>query len=367
MSDTPGPESGSLVPAPERSLAHPGGGLASRGLTLAAELLARPVLAGPPGEISCLRGHTDCVLSVAFSPDERFALSGSWDRTLRVWELATGREVRRLEGHEHRVSSVAFSPDGRLALSGSWDGTARVWHWERGSEVARFGEARSGMVQCVACSPDGRHAAWGGSQASFGLCDVLACREIRRFAVPAGPVRTLKFSLDGSRLVSGSGHVDLSGQGRDQGAVCLWNVQTGARLWGWVDAKEPVLSVDLSADGRFGFSSTGSPARSRLNITRVWEVESGDEIARYEAHRQPVFSGAFFPDARHLLLGSRDRTLRLWDTGAGAELHRFEGHEDAVYSVAVSPDGRLALSGSGDGTVRLWRLPPIASLDAQDR
>jgi WD40 repeat protein len=296
---------------------------------------------------------------VAFSPDGRLAASGSWDHTARIWELESGREVRRFEGHSHRISSVAFSADGRQVFSGSWDGTARLWDCDSGAELARFGKEGTGMVHYVAISPDGRHAAWGGSPPTFPLCDLATGEEVRRFEVPVGPVRSLKFSPDGLRLLSGSGQVVLSGEGRDNGTVCLWDVPGGKRLWGWADATEPVLSVAIDAAGILGFSSTGWPSRSRLNVTRVWDLESGRETGRYEAHRQPVFSGAFLPDGRHALLGSRDRLLRLWDLGEQREVHRFEGHTDAVYSVAVSPDGRFALSGSGDRTVRYWRLPGI--------
>lgn len=362
MSEEAGQEPGSIVPAGERSLATLPGGLAARGLALASNLLSQPVPPVAPGEVRCFRGHGDCVMSVTFSPDGRLGLSGSWDGTVRIWDLESGQEVRRIEGHSHRVSSVACSPDGRLAISGSWDGTARVWELDTGEEAARFGAEGAEMVHCVALSPDGRLAALGGALSSFALCDLGSGEEIRRCEVPVGPVRSLKFSPDGALLLSGSGHVVLSGEGWDNGALCLWEVETGKRLWGWADSTEPVLSVALSADGTRAFSCTGWPARSRLNITYLWDIESGREISRYEAHRQPVFSGALLADGRHLLLGSRDRSLRLWDAQEQREVHRFEGHTDAVFSVALSPDPRFALTGSGDRTMRLWRLPLVGEM-----
>jgi WD40 repeat protein len=357
VSEAEPPEASGLVPAGERSLVGSPGGLAARGLALAAELSAQPLTAGPPGELRCFRGHSDCVVSVALSPDGQFALTGGWDRTVRVWELPSGREVRRIDGHGDRVSSVACSPGGRELISGSWDGTARVWDRETGEETARFGESGAGMVHCVAFSPDGRHVAWGSSLPDFALCDAAAGRELRRCDTPVGAVRSLKFSPDGRRILSGSGRLDLAGEGRESGALCLWDAQNGERLWGWAGAVDPVLAVAFSTDGSLALSSTGRPARSRLNVTQVWEVGSGREVGRYEAHRQPVFSGVFLPNARFLLLGGRDRLLRLWDTEEQREVHRLHGHTDAVFSVAVAADGRFALSGSGDGTARLWRLP----------
>ena len=79
-------------------------------------------------EIRSFAGHTGEVSSVAFSPDGRFALSGSWDHTVRLWDVATGKEIRTFAGHTGRVNSVAFSPDGRFALSGSDDHTVRLWN-----------------------------------------------------------------------------------------------------------------------------------------------------------------------------------------------------------------------------------------------
>jgi FOG: WD40 repeat len=143
------------------------------------------------------------VLSVAFSPDGRYALSGSADDTLRLWDAATGREVRRFEGHTERVRSVAFSPDGRYALSGSDDSTVRLWDAATGREVRCF-EGHTERVRSVAFSPDGRYALSGTNNKTVHLWDVATGQEIRRFEGHTAIVNSVVFSPDGRYALSGS-------------------------------------------------------------------------------------------------------------------------------------------------------------------
>ena len=126
------------------------------------------------------RGIADWVWSVAFSPDGRYVLSGSSDKTLRLWEVATGKELRRFEGHSGRVCSVAFSPDGRYVLSGSRDKTIRLWEVATGKELRRF-EGHSSWVISVAFSPDGRYILSGSEDRTLRLWEVATGKELRRF------------------------------------------------------------------------------------------------------------------------------------------------------------------------------------------
>ncbi len=106
-------------------------------------------------------GHSGEVSSVAFSPDGKTALSGNGVGTASLWDLATGREIRKFEGHADAVGSVAFSPDGRTALSGSWDDhTVRLWDLATGREIRKL-EGHSNGVTSVAFSPDGKTALSG--------------------------------------------------------------------------------------------------------------------------------------------------------------------------------------------------------------
>ncbi len=108
-------------------------------------------------EVFVQLGHSSSVISVAFSPDGKLALSGSEDNTLKLWEVASGRELRTFKGHSNSVLSVAFSPDGELALSGSWDSTIRLWNIQTGKEVAKMVGFENG--EWVIITPEGYYNA----------------------------------------------------------------------------------------------------------------------------------------------------------------------------------------------------------------
>jgi WD40 repeat protein len=132
-------------------------------------------------EIGVLRGHEKSVLSVAFSPDGRTLATGSSDNTARLWEVGSGKEIRVLRGQSD-VASVAFSPDGRTLATGSRDETARLWEVASGTEIATL--RGQSDVASVAFSPDGRTLATGSGDKTArlwgleqGLAD-LACARV---------------------------------------------------------------------------------------------------------------------------------------------------------------------------------------------
>ncbi len=288
-----------------------------------------------PALIRTFKGHSDRVMSVAFSPDGRYALSGSNDCTLKLWEVATGRLIRTFEGwteatikgHRGIVDAVAFSPDGRYALSGSNDKTLKLWEVATGRLIRTF-EGHKGNVRSVAFSPDGRNALSGSWDETLKLWDVATGRLIRtiesEYFEKVGWYKELVgHSWDVySVAFSPGGHYALSGSL----GLKLWEVSTGK---------------EIRTFGRYALGCLG---------LKIWEGSTG------EGHRGEVFSVAFSPDGRYALSGSGDKTLKLWEVSTGSLIQTFEGHSKWVSSVAFSPDGRYALSGSGDSTLKLWEV-----------
>ena len=286
-------------------------------------------------------GHSDAVSSVAISPDGRIALSGSRDKTIKLWDVATGREMKTFAGHSGDVNSVAFSPDGRTALSGSDDKTVKLWDVGTGHELKTF-IGHSWPVHSVAFSPDGRIALSGCLDGTLKLWDIASGREIRTLREDNNDVVTsVAFSPDGHTVISASWGKTIK----------LWNIETGSLIRTFIGHSAEVRSVAFSPDGRTAVSGSDD------KTVKVWDVSSGRLLRTFTGHSEKVESVAVSPDGRTMLSGSGDGIIRLWDIANGHELGTFTGHSNVVESIVFSSDGRTALSGSADDSIKLWDVP----------
>ncbi len=306
-------------------------------LTGSVDKTARLWEASSGRELRRLQGHTSSVESVAFSPDGKLVLTGSHDNTARLWEVSSGRELRRLQGHTLCVESVAFSPDGKLVLTGSRDNTARLWEVSSGRELRRLRDWPPGM-HSVAFSPDGKLVLTGSVDYTASLWEAGSGRELRRLQGHTGWVHGVAFSPDGKLMLTGSA----------DNTARLWEVSSGRELRRLDRHADTVESVAFSPDGKLVLTGSAD------HTARLWEISSGGELRWLKRPAGSVRSVAFSPDGKLVLTGSDDGTVRLWEAGSGRELHRLEGHTGWVHGVAFSPDGKLILTGSADHTARLW-------------
>jgi len=288
-----------------------------------------------------LRGHSGRVWSVALSRDGRLIASASADRSIRLWDAATGDAIAVLTGHEQSVYSVVFSTDGRTLVSGSLDSTIRLWDVRTCKPQGQPLRGASRYVLSVAFSPDD----------NFIVAQYLTAPGIRIWNVTTGeeigaPIESesasvgIAFAPDGSCLALTSGH---------NIRICNWktNQDVAPELSGHANA---VMALSYSPDG-FHIASG-----SRDHTIRIWDVKHSNATAdQLPSHNDNINSVAVSADGSFIVSGSIDGTIRVWNSQTSEmTLPPLVGHRDEVLSVAVSVDGQLIASGSADHTIRLW-------------
>jgi WD40 repeat protein len=284
-----------------------------------------------------LRGHTSGLSAVSWSPDGSRVVTGSEDKTAKVWDVKTGAEGLTLNGHTGEVSAVSWSPDGSRVLTGSLDKTAKVWDAKTGAEVLTLrGHTRE--VLAVSWSPDGSRLVTGSEDKTAKVWDAKTGAEVFTLKGHTNTVLAVLWSPDSSRLLTGSW---------DQTAK-VWDAKTGAEVLALKGHTGEVSAVSWSPDGSRVL--TGSVD----NTAKVWDAKTGAEVLTLKGHTSGLSAVSWSPDESRVLTGSFDTTAKVWDAKTGAEVLTLKGHTDRVLAVSWSPDGSRVLTGSNDKTAKVW-------------
>ena len=259
------------------------------------ESVLRQVYARHEAKLGIMQGHQEWVNHAAFSPDGKLVVTASWDKTARLWEVASGQSLQVLQGHQEWVYHAAFSPDGRLVVTASGDKTARLWDVASGQSLQVL-QGHQEWVYHAAFSPDGRLVVTASWDKTARLWDVVSGQSLQVLQGHQGVVYHAAFSPDGKLVVT--------------------------------------ASEDKTA--------------------RLWDVVSGQSLQVLQGHQEWVYHAAFSPDGKVVVTASWDKTARLWDAASGQSLQVLQGHQGAVSHAAFSPDGKLVVTASWDKTARLW-------------
>jgi uncharacterized protein with WD repeat len=321
-------------------------------VTAAVPPLIRPAGISRPDFVldRTLRGHSSWVTGVAFSSDGQRLASGSWDQTVRLWNVPTGQQLSTVGSKMKEVQALAFSRDGDWLATENSSNTVTLWDARTGREIRTLPSNRplgvlgSNWVYSIAFSPDGRWLASGVDDKTVRLWDVRTGSGIRDLTGLRRSVIYAAFSPDGRWLATGD----------DDKSIRIWEVSTGREIQRLSGHKKPIYAVAFSPNGRWLASASADKS------IKLWDIAAGREIHTLTGHGNMVTSLAFSPDGLWIASGSWDKTVRIWDVENGHEVQTLGGHDHPVYSVAFDSRGRWLASGSEDGTINLWRSSAAA-------
>ena len=317
-------------------------------LTVAADQSIRIWNAATGQEIRELSGHTGQVLCVASSPDSLTLISGAADNSIRMWDVPRSDPLRLFAGHEARIRDVAMSGDGKWAISFSDDMTGRIWNMETGAvDMPLKGLGATSTI--AAARPDGNQVASGDVEGRIWMWETLEGSMDGVLSAHQGPIRGLEFHPNNQQLVS---------VGAD-GLLKVWQLPVPPPrelLASELPASPGALrSVALTANGQL--SVTGSDDK-----VQVVRVSDGQLVRELEAASGPAHTIAISPNDTLVAAAGPMGVVKLWNLADGADRLQVAGHDGGIRALAFHPDNTRFASTGDDGTIRIWRLPaaPVA-------
>ncbi|MEH2048454.1 beta-propeller domain-containing protein [Nostoc sp.] len=294
-------------------------------------------------------GHATVVSSLAFSPNGKILASGSWDSSVKVWNLLNGELRYNLPASSWSVLAVAISPDSKTLASGNGYGptieneTLKLWNLETGKLIRSI--SASAKIRSVAFSPDGKTLISGTEDNTIKLWNVDNGQLLKTLSGHSEIVTSVAVSSDGKNLVSGSFDKTIK----------LWDLKTGELIRTFSGHTGAVYSVAIDPKDKLILSGSSD------KTIKSWDLSTGRLVRTFSGHSSVVASVAISPDGQSLISGgggydSPDRAIRVWNLNTGELIHTLVGHSEEVTAVAVSPDSKIIASGSRDARVKIWSL-----------
>ena len=330
-------------------------------------------------------GQSERVTALAISPDGKTLVTGSIDKSIRVWDLNTTKVIRILQGHTEEITSLAFNKDGSLLASGSKDQNIRIWNLSSADEHRNFA-GHEGYVWSAVFTNDGKMFASAGADKTIIIRNTVTGEVLKKIPAHALAVTALAFSPDGAQIVSTGG----------DRLVKLWDVKSGELIKEFKGHTAAIMAVAFRSDGKQILSGGAD------KVAKLWDVDKGTLVYTFPTMHSPISSVALRNDGKQAVVGSADgmvhvfelgaapkqtgvvaahlsgvgalayshdgaklatcggdKLVKVWkvpDNGTPTLLMEFKGHSSPVSSVAFSNDGRLLASGGGDLIVKVWEI-----------
>ncbi len=290
-----------------------------------------------------LKGHTGWVRAVAFFPNGFSLASGSYDRTLKLWNVRDNQSFGTLSNHLGSISGIngiAVHPNGNTFAIACIDKSIKLWNFRSGKPVRNI-EAHNGQVYSVAYSPDGNTLVSASADKTLKLWNWRKGELLQTFEGHQDKVVSVAFAPDGKRIASASFDKTIK----------IWDVNTGKSILSMTGHTAPVNAIAFSLDGKLLVSG------SQDQTVKIWDVSSGKVLRTLSGHVGGVLAVDFNRDGTAIASGGVDKTIQIWDVKTGKSMQILNQHEAPVLSLSFNPKDETLVSGSADRTVKVWQLP----------
>jgi len=285
------------------------------------------------------RGHTSWINALSWTPDGVRIASASADKTVQVWDAATGNSAVTYN-HDNYVKSVKWSPDGKYLASAGRDKTVEIQDGTTGAIVFAYHRYYK-WVDTVAWSPDGTHLASASVDKTARIWDALTGDHVLIYRGHTDEVNAIAWSPSGTYVASAS----------SDKTVQVWEAATGNLLLTYSKHTDQVKAVAWSLDGKRIISGSWD------HTIHVWDATAGTQLVVYSNHTSEINSVALAPDGKRVATSSNDQTVQIWDSTTGTTLYKYKEHNAPVHDAIWSPNGQLLASGGLDDFVKIWKAP----------
>lgn len=292
--------------------------------------------------IKTLSDHTKGILTIAWNSNGKVLISGAMDKTIKMWDVETGKLLKNLTDHGDDVNYLTWRSDSQYFVSCSADCTLKIWDANTTQAIISFSEYDNlKKFYAIDWSPDGTYlASCISREKSIRVWRIGTEREVITLYGNKGGVNHIAWSKDGKRIASA----------HDETTVLIWDTETRKVIKSFQGTHYDITSVSWSPDG----SKIASDMPT--SYAKVWEVSTGNELFNLSGHTDAVTSVAWSPNGNFLATGSADKAIIIWDVNTGNEIKRLSGHEYGVNDVSWNNDGNLIASCSNDQQIIIWNI-----------